>query len=156
MSYLGPNKEGYIGQAPCNVLPECPKTKQHFCGSTHHLYLFSDPDHLWKCFVVQHHEKETKWGYKNARCFAQLPTVEAWRWVNTECQRTEMRHGISRESKKMQKPRGQAHCMPANNTISGKRGNVSQVKTSNKFSVRASLWVCPYQHSLLNITLVLG
>lgn len=82
--------------------------------------------------------------------------VEAWRWVNTECQRTEMRHRISRESKKMQKPRGQAHCMLANNTIRGKRENVYQVKTFNKFSVCASLCVCPYQHSLLNITLVLG
>lgn len=82
--------------------------------------------------------------------------AEAWCWVNTECQRTEVRHRIPRESKKMQTPRGQAHCMPANNTISGKRENVSQVRTSNKFSVSASLCVCPYQPRLLNITLVLG
>lgn len=74
--------------------------------------------------------------------------VEAWCWVNIECQRTEMRHEIPRESKKMQKPRGQAHCMPANKTINGKRKNVSQVKTLNKFAASASLCVCPYQHSL--------
>lgn len=155
MSYLGPSKEGYIGQAPCNALPECPKIKQQFCGSTHHLYLFPDPDHLWKCFMVQHHEKETKWGYKNARCSAQLPTCRGM--VRGQyCQRTEMSHGIPRESKQMQTPRGQACYMPANNTISGKGENVSRVQTTNKFSVRASLCVCPYQHRLLNITTVLG
>lgn len=82
--------------------------------------------------------------------------VEAWCGVNTECQRTEMSHGIPRESKQMQTPRGQARCKPANNTISGKGENVSQVQTTNKFSVRVSLCVCPYQHRLLNITTVLG
>lgn len=60
MSYLGSNKEVRIVQAPCNVLLECPKIKQQFCGSIHHLYLFSDPDHLRKRFMVQYHEKETK------------------------------------------------------------------------------------------------
>lgn len=82
--------------------------------------------------------------------------VGAWSWVNTECQEAEMTHRIPRKLRKMQKPRGQAHCMPASHTVSDKRETVSQVKTSNKFSVDTSLCVCPYQHSLLNITLVLG
>lgn len=59
-----------------------------------------------------------------------------------------MTHRTPRKLKIMQKPKGQVDCLLSSNSVSGKRGKVAQVKTSNKFSDNTSLCVSPNQQNL--------
>lgn len=142
-----------LPQALHHVLPECSKIKQQLGGNTCNLSLFSDPDHLWDCFMVRYHKKikiktKTKEAMRVHRVLHSCLLGEAWRKVKTECQETEMTHRTPRKLKIMQKPKGQVDCLLSSNSVSGKRGKVAQVKTSNKFSDNTSLCVSPNQQNL--------